>query len=719
MAIANIILQGTRYALIFFPITYPPTFLNSQYSKFGTKAFIEREEEKSRKGSPKCDSETDDETDDEGAVAASVAASSQISAVAQHHLQDNNYTIREIEKNKSIILSTLSLPKRTGVESRETAPPSSVLVQVGVAMFKITRIPLDFCCSRLSTKEKRELEDLAPSIGATITSTFQWDTITHLISPDQSSTAKFISAWSLNVPTVTGDFMRAIAERDGMGAAFPDVQKYEAPPAENMFENDIGVEARRQILSGYKVLSLMASEGEILCRCTGATIVPLYRELESGDDGGKVTFDQKFWQTDEFFEDLERKRKEDGLIVVWLECASRRLKKGKDYLVKKMKEQQQNAEGDEDGNNNGYVIRCVNQQGVARAISENANLMDTDGNELIPSSMADHKKANQSSADATKSVEIEENPQSNSESQSNQKSVLPSRQTAQMPKDVEAAASGSGSTPGHTMEVDNYAFETIPESITETDQGSISSKQHKQTRSQSDQSSQKGWMNSSKSKSSRHLSQDKLSQLSQESDRGKVRGDEGDEMEVEADYTEMKQNDENEKPNKRQRKKKLKETSDGWMCAAPQGEARTKFKRSRAELSEIGEITLSNPAETEFKSNLVVRTKKDIQRMKEANENAVTPATLGGVKNFKRFKKNSIIPGAKMHSISEVRLISVLPKESERLKELQARQSELEREQRAADSLFTGEDGARKGKGIRNYLKGGARSGSRGRGKKR
>lgn len=69
-----------------------------------------------------------------------------------------------------------------------------------------------------------------------------------------------------------------------------------------------------------------------------------------------------------------------------------------------------------------------------------------------------------------------------------------------------------------------------------------------------------------------------------------------------------------------------------------------------------------------------------------------------------------------MHSIAPITLVSVLPKESERQKELEEMQHELDSEQRAADSLFTGDEGRKRKEGIRNYF--GSAQASRGRRRK-
>jgi len=89
-------------------------------------------------------------------------------------------------------------------------------------------------------------------------------------------------------------------------------------------------------------------------------------------------------------------------------------------------------------------------------------------------------------------------------------------------------------------------------------------------------------------------------------------------------------------------------------------------------------------------------------------------------KDFKRFRKNHVIRGFSSsepqyadyyHSSSNnstlptIRLVSVLPKESERQRQLEMQQQELERENEIADNLFNdtgGGGGAKRGRKIGN-----------------
>ncbi len=142
-------------------------------------------------------------------------------------------------------------------------------------------------------------------------------------------------------------------------------------------------------------------------------------------------------------------------------------------------------------------------------------------------------------------------------------------------------------------------------------------------------------------------------------------------------------------------------TSDGWFVAAP--------KSRKAYRKAIDETEAENPmvaAETQKVSGLVVRP----YVKPAATARPGTSARRG--KDFKRFRKNHIIPGfsssepkyAGFYSSSNnatlptIRLVSVLPKESERQRQLEMQQQEMDREQEIADNLFNDTGGGGGGK---------------------
>ena len=611
-----------------------PSFLYS--SKFGTKASFEKEVKEDRETPSNNDSETDDETDDEGGDGISAPSSSQF-AGAPLRSQNRDQIIKILEKNGSIVLSALSV--RNG----------SAAVQIGNALFKVTRVPLELCLSRIQAKEKKEVDELGRKIGANVTTNFDCNTITYLVSPDQASTAKSISAWAIDVPTVTVDFLRAFATRTKLDDPLPKYEDYEAPRNDSKIENNLTPSKRRRILGSYKVLSLMSSEGETMCRCTGAAIIPLYKIGEDGKD------DLKFWQNEEFFEDLKKLQEDDSLMIVWLDPISKKLKKGKDYLMKVMKALNKKKDG--------FSISCVNQSGLAHAISDGSHLKDLDGNELVPIKR------------------VESTPDRNSDSKD-------SSLDDQMETEVIVEESGQQASTSQQRKAD-----TQSPNVSIGDENEETEPVSKRSLKISDRNqSQSGWITSSNSKSSIQEGVSKNSKSDKKDDNADM------------------ENIENEKHFQPIKKKiTLLQKKNGWLCAAPQGKARAHYKRSRTELGEMGDAFLRESAETIFCSNLIVA-----RNNKKDQIDVTTP--FSHVKNFKKFQKNSIIAGAKMHSIAPITLVSVLPKESERQKELETMQSDLDREQRAADSLFCGNDGRKGRGGIRDHF--GLAQASRGRRRK-
>jgi hypothetical protein len=135
--------------------------------------------------------------------------------------------------------------------------------------------------------------------------------------------------------------------------------------------------------------------------------------------------------------------------------------------------------------------------------------------------------------------------------------------------------------------------------------------------------------------------------------------------------------------------KKLQVSNDGWLVAAPSGKKRKAYIR---EIDLEGEEPPPPPAATAKSSKLVVGPRKAITTSYRASSMG-----RSGGKNFKKFRKNTIIKG----SLSRIQLRSVLPEESEAEQKLNERERILEEEQRLADALFR-DPGAG---GIRSHFK--------------
>jgi hypothetical protein len=128
-------------------------------------------------------------------------------------------------------------------------------------------------------------------------------------------------------------------------------------------------------------------------------------------------------------------------------------------------------------------------------------------------------------------------------------------------------------------------------------------------------------------------------------------------------------------------------TDNGWLVAAPSGTKRRDYRVSDANLEEQ-EIMVCTPADSELCKGLIVRT---VEAAKESMVAARNKSTTSSNKpNFKKFQKNSILAGNyRAVGSARIRLCSVLPKESERQRQLELSQREVEREEQIADALFT------------------------------
>ena len=143
-------------------------------SKFGTGVIFEKDaNDTANKTSKGDDSETDDgdETDDDERVPA--VGSSQMSAAASVHLQNpDQFFLKPLEKGKGMVIPALSIRE-------DKVRNATVRIVVGSTIFKITRMSMQFCLSRLDSKQKKEWEECGPRVGADITTAFDCDNIAH------------------------------------------------------------------------------------------------------------------------------------------------------------------------------------------------------------------------------------------------------------------------------------------------------------------------------------------------------------------------------------------------------------------------------------------------------------------------------------------------------------------------------------------------------------
>jgi len=757
-------------------------------SKFGTKAQYSLRRNTSTatdKADPlesKSDSETDDDETDEDEQSHQANNSNSNSNINSSLLTANNSNSnsnnaivvinKTLEKHNSIVLPALSIPHCNGngnnngngngnEEKADTNQAQkqdillTTIIQCGNAQFRITRIPLFFCLSRTTTSEKKKIAAVSSSIGAYITPSFLINdssmtttptpSTTHLIAPDRTSTAKMICAWTLSIPVVTSKFVLDFSERKEANSPLPNVDDYVPDgtlPMDNMkYGNDDGDENQhqpRKIFNDYVILSLMESEAETICKCGGATVKKLYR-----DDTKKN--DVPFWQNDDFFEELVKETTLQKKIVCWLDCTSRKVKKGKEFLVKKMKEgQQQQQQGSDSA---GLRLRCVAQSQVVEAITTLSTLKDIDGVELTLAVATEGSKQKSDTEEESQhppvydqsadSVDSTHQVQKRSESkmkpletideinESNDKEM-----TSGMPSESQEREEDqiTDEQSGLVSGTSNKSQSKQTKSSNVVVGGSINSKSNMKKKSSLQEDSQSsGWISShnssskstsaSKNKRGLNFNSNEESQnsgwiSSQKTKKSKKSDRKGHDENSQLQLESIDEEDQAyHRSNDNKRKLSLSMTSDGWYLA-PKGNKRAKYRRDITDIL-IEQGGPLESAQTEL-SSLIVRKKKNAivnvnltggDKMESTNQRT-------NRKDFKRFRKNSIIRGASEHSFNRIRFISLLPKESERQRELQASQSEHERKERAGDLLFADSSAAKK-RGIKSYLKPSAKSSRR------
>jgi hypothetical protein len=662
--------------------------------------------------SPKNNSDTetgDEETDDEN-------DSQKLSINI-----DNLITINKaVEKNKSIMLPSLSILNDDEDEELDENH-LSVIVHCGNVKFRVTRVPLNFCISRTSQAEKKQMLTLALKAGFRITS-FVHRSSTHLITSDKTATAKTISAYALSIPIVTAQYVMALSERKQAASPLPRESDFHSEgDLEDSVPDDCDNNVQRKsMLEQFTVLSLMHSDAEMMCTCTGATIKKLYSENKDGS----------FWQTDTFFTELIHETDQKGRALCWLDSGSKKVKKGKIFLQKKIKE-------------GGFQLPCLSQKNLATAILSCTPLHDIDGTEVQKTSIAQSGSKEEIHSDTNKSdAQRGENTQNATEesqpddslkgigeenevprtSASVAKEVV-NNSTRKVSNEMDTNASnekdtkkkeelngndndnGNGNGNGNGIDMD---MDTTKDGIDDDEKDrhsnieSPNSTTKKKESMNSKKCSNEASKKSKKSKSSGWMSSQRLSKSSSRDDKNnsqEIKASGGwmstsrmpktntSKIEIDQEDTELEAAEEVDTGLNEKHIVKLPTTDNGWLVA-PKGSSRSKYKRDLTHTIDIAES-----AETEI-CQLIVHNRKVTHQLVSVSSNA---------QDFKRFKKNSIIAGSRMHSISEIRMVSLLPQESERRRDLEVNQEEQNKQERAADALFADESG-RGRRGIRSFM---------------
>ena len=226
----------------------------------------------------------------------------------------------KITINESVILTSLSLPSDNDVKESAlkhgpmeivgTTTCKTVAVELGcmrtqssdrIYTVEIERVPLNLCpSSSVAAKDLSSIIALAPSLGISLAdSAIGFNPTpcndllrrTHLLMPSdetkQKSTIKSLSAWCLNVPIVTTDFvLEGLAKRRNSRMPLIDANRYVVWGGRSGIsysdaiideENGNGpCHGRRDPLKGFLFVSLAPMEVEGLVLAAGAVVYRAY-----------------------------------------------------------------------------------------------------------------------------------------------------------------------------------------------------------------------------------------------------------------------------------------------------------------------------------------------------------------------------------------------------------------------------------------------------------
>ena len=616
-------------------------------------------------------------------------------------------------------------------------------------------------------------------------------------SEDATATAKGVCAWAMDIPTVTMGWIRAALESaatmnsssslsssiKSSNFVLPLTKEY-APSGgfegvrgggggEGKINNNNGSSNKegkingndndtsslpppRERLSNYIMLSLTAGEGETLCRCGGAEIIPLY--VKKGKEGknndrkrNDEVVEETTWKDESWWRDLDDRllaehnsrddncdsvinssnRNKKKIAVVWLDVQSSRTKEIRDHLVSRMRQREREEEREKRKKSGGGSsimkgpkIYCVSAREIAVAISSGVVLRDVGGNTIQQIDCIFDGNGNRSGhstgdSDGGEDIRVI----------TDQNNIKNERvETIEMMQSSSPAVAIKART-----KVTNAKEKRGRNSISQ-DTGSgggggwmISGKRRKKDTDERKSDS----IDVNKSTSTLDPSQMTVNSSANEVDTTAVvdnrtrvitkkRGHEGDDGRPHRRQCRDNRNgnDDLRRPLKKkvQRRKPLVVTSDGWLLIAGEeqqdktGSCRSHHRRTYEEVAEIlgGVTTMGVEAVTESRRNLVVAT--TVRELEESRRRKMQPNNCEKGTDHKRFQKNPIIAGSGLHSIAGVRMKSMVPGDCERRRVLESSQRELDKEQRAADELFAGVAGGRgvttgsRGSAIRSFF---------------
>lgn len=578
---------------------------------------------------------------------------------------------------------------------------------------------------------------------------------THLLAPDVTPTAKSIAAWCLKKHIVDPNYVfKGLAERKTFWDPMPkesdyspeagrDIMTTEAAKAENIGKGPFM--GRRDPLKGFVVISIAPGETEALVMAAGGTV---YRAYDLDDDA----FNSGTWLDE--VEAAQKKPihthrssgASAGGTVVLIETSSKKVKKRRDFL----RTRNIHAVAQKEFANSINEMKAVLNTTGGEVVQGRENMPSSSFR--LPwgsgSDDAQTKATNPEEAQAVPSPEeseaarlstiqeVSREDESRNESSERPPAVDAEKAEKPPPKEPE---------PAKEREAEPEAEPMAEESLAEEDaaargkrkRGGASSKDQGAD-ADDKEAAEEPQKATKRTKTDRSSKEDDKPKDDQEDDevvaannqdddippteegttRSKRKRDEEESAgaeavtEAPADRPKKKRigrkaskghDDENQErivkatsnPNER-RKPLPKAKKTGWLSAAPKdANERAKYKSTKADLDDIDATFPSEAAITVKKTGLVVRSNEEYQERRAQimaargrGPRVVTGRDGKPVKDFKRFRKNTVIRG----STGDIRFRSVLPKESERQRQLQQLERELADNTREADALFYGEE---------------------------
>ena len=692
------------------------------------------------KGAPPAEDADDtdnDATDDESTAAEGTPGATRRTRLVR----------RRMAKNGSLVVLPLSMPQPSGgVESALVVASSpavgqptariylgpgnpmsaerddlSRLIEPGgpplpVSYLEITRIPLTMCLSKISAGDKARLLEAAPLLGCHIhPPSVHPGWVSHLAHPLRSHThlvtptvvpcftAKLLSAWCLRRPIVTSDFLlKGLAGRKSISDPLPEYNAYapeggrfsrDSPAA----EEEAGGESapcggRRDPLRGFLFVSLAPSEGESLVLSAGATLYRAYLLDDAAFVGGGWLDDLRAAERVPLppgygIDGVAR----PGGTVVLIDTASKRVKKRKEWLRRR-------------------EVLGVTQKQLGAAINEMCSTLSTGdrstptvrGREGVPSAPFRGRWCSGES-DKFSVTKSQEDSNNHHRQLSNIQEL--SREEVSRRQGSQRTITLNVTKPATEAQAQEQEQEPLVAPVDdnppdEPEQMPSSQAKRKRGGRMAAVSVETGEAFKRAKKGHGAKEKDEIAEGSmvssevEESRRSRKMGTDDVEDEQVSQPT----------LNPNFNRKTLPRKQGGWLGVAPKNsKERAQYRSTKTDLENTGgdaKAFQSEPAITVKKRGLIVRSNEEVRQKQAKLQDIRGPRTVTGadgrpLKDFKRFRKNVFIPG----STSPIRFRSVLPRESERLRQLELAERELEKNEREAEELFHDRGG-----GIRSFF---------------